>query len=272
MPRTNDTLELARQAHASAEVLWLRGDREEALARAIRALELTLSVTPTSAALGTQPATLLRQAQGASMDASATDEQSALVLPLLRARRRAERRVLRSIETHAGRHARHVRWAVGAWCLLVALASLALYRPHGPRAHATEVLGRSDFFGAPRAIDGDAKTSWLLPDHRGGALVIELVPARNVRAVRLTQPDFGSTMRATRSARVRLYRGPRAIAQQRVSFLPPTRPGQRLGLRGFMSVAHEREVPLRGLGVTRVEIVVESWRGLGGGLAEVELR
>jgi hypothetical protein len=272
VPTTSEALELAQQAQAAAEVLWLRGDREEALARAMGALETTLSVAPPAAALGPQPAALLRAAQLATMDAGAIDEREALVLPLLRAQRAAARRIARAVESPEARRARRRRWAVGAWCVLVALVSLALYRPHGQHAQASAMLARSDFFGPSRAIDGDRKTAWLLPDATAGTLSIELVPARDVRSVRLVQPELASPMRATGTACVRLYRGQRAIAQQRASFMPETTRGARFGQRLFGSPPREREVMLRGRGVTRVEIVVEAWRGAGGGLAEVELR
>ena len=170
--------------------------------------------------------------------------------------------------------------------MLVALASVALYRPHGLTAHATAVLARSDFFGASRAIDGDLKTAWLLPDRTLGALTIDLVPPRNVEALRLVQPEPAVPARGTTTARVRLYRGERAIAERHVSFLrvkpslralalpgrPGTRPERGVMPRGMPVFEQALEVALRGRGVTRVEIVVEAWRGTGAGLAEVVLR
>ena len=42
--------------------------------------------------------------------------------------------------------------------------------------------------------------------------------------------------------------------------------------RGMPVFEQALEVALRGRGVTRVEIVVEAWRGTGAGLAEVVLR
>ena len=67
-----------QQAAAAAEVLWLRGDREEALARAMHALETTLSVAPPGNTIGSQPSALLRTARLACMDAGAIDERDAL--------------------------------------------------------------------------------------------------------------------------------------------------------------------------------------------------
>ena len=286
MRDTMQALELARQAQAAAEVLWLRGDRDEALARAVSALETTLSVAPPSAALGPRPAALLRAAQLATRDAGAFSERAGLVLPVLRAQRRAERLIARSVESPGARRARRIRVAVGAWCVLVALASVALYRPHGLTAHATAVLARSDYFGASRAIDGDLKTAWLLPDRTLGALTIDLVPPRNLEALHLVQPEPAVPARGTTTARVRLYRGARAIAERHVSFLrmkpslrplqlpgrPATLPERAMMPRGMPAFEQQLEVALRGRGVTRVEIVVEAWRGTGGGLAEVVLR
>ena len=272
MRDTRSALELARQAQAAAEVLWLRGDRDEALARALDALEATLAVAPASAALGPRPAALLRAAQLARRDAAAVDERAALVLPLLRARRRAERLLTRALESPGARRARRVRFAVGAWCALAALASLALYRPHGVHARASAALARSDYFGAERALDGDPKTAWLLPDRTAGTLTLDVVPPRDVRAVRLVLPAPAVPPRAITVARVRLYRGARTVAEQRVSFSSePPRVGAP-GRRAPRPLARERVVVLEGRGVTQVEIVVEAWRGLGGGLAEVELR
>lgn len=253
-------------------MLWLRGDREEALVRAMHALEATLSAAPRPAALGPRPAALLRAAQLASMDAGAVEERAALVLPLLRARRRADRVVTRAVESPAARRTRRVRTAVALWCVLVAAVVVALYRPHGLSARASAALARSEYFGGARAIDGDRKTAWLLPDRETGTLSIELVPPREVHSVRLVQPEPTFRVRETSGARVRLYRGERAIAEKRVSFLTVGAPGQRPVRRAPTNAQAEREVALHGRGVTRVEVLVESWRGVGGGLAEVELR
>lgn len=272
MPHTKDALELARQAQAAAQVLWLRGDREDALLRAMSALETTLAIAPASAPIGSRPAALLRAAQLATMDVTASAERDSLVLPMLRAQRRAAQLIVRALESPSERRARRVRGAVVVWCLLVAALSIVLYRPHGLSARASAELARSDYFGAHRAIDADAQTAWLLPDRTTGTLWIDIVPPRDIRAVRMTQPAPSYPARTTSRVRVRLYRGGRAIAQERVSFVPVSAPGHRVARHGAEVVAREREVAIRGRAVTRVEIVVQEWRGLGAGLAEVVLR
>ena len=272
MPQTNDALELARQAQAAAQVLWLRGDREDALRRAMSSLETTLAIAPASAPIGARPAALLRAAQLATTDATASAEREALVLPMLRAQRRAARLIVRALESPSERRARRIRGALIAWCLVVAALSIVLYRPHGLSARASATLARSDYFGAQRAIDADAQTSWLLPDRTTGTLWIDLVPPRDISALHLTQPAPAQPARTTSRARIRLYRGGRAIAQQQISFAPVSAPGRAVVRRGAEAVEREREVALHGRGVTRVEIVIEEWRGLGGGLAEVALR
>lgn len=260
MPNANDALAVAQQARAAAELLWLRGDREDALSRATHALETTLSVAPVSAALGPRAASLLRAAQLATMDAGARAEQEALVLPILREQRRAARRIARALETPAARRRRHLHLGVAVWCVVVAALAFTLYRPHGLHAHATATLARSDYFGASRALDGDPKTAWLLPDHKAGTLVIDVVPPRDVHVVTIAQPQPLIPRRATTNARVRLYRGGRAIAERRVAFAPSS------------AAPSVLEVAVEGRGVTRVEIFVSAWRGAGGGVAEVGLR
>lgn len=251
-------------------MLWLRGDREDALHRAMSALETTLAVAPAWAPIGTRPAALLRAAQLATMDATASAERDALVLPMLRAQRRAVQLIVRALESPGARRARRIRGAVIAWCLFVVALSIVLYRPHGLSARASAELARSDFFGAQRAIDGDAQTAWLLPDRTAGTLWVDIVPPRDISAVCMTQPVPAEPARTTLRARIRLYRGGRAVAQEHVSFVPGV--PHPLARHGAEAVEREREIAIRGRGVTRVEIVVEEWRGLGGGLAEVVLR
>ncbi len=299
-PDARDAIAQARQAHAAAEVLWLRGARGGARPRPGDALARTLSATAGSAtalpaatrtAASTTPqsdssmrpaaspaeadaARWLEAARGAEhLDAASRD---ALVLPLLRARRRAEHRWLRAAETPDARRARLVRRGVAAWCGLVAVCAVALYRPHAPTATATATLAASDFFGPARAVDGDPATAWLLPDRSVGALTIDLAPPRDVRAITLVQPVTAQPLRGVARIRVRLLRGRHAL-NEAISTLPARAPrgldaGLAAGLGADIAGPAARTLPLAGRGVTRVEVHVDAWHGAGGGLAEVELQ
>lgn len=265
-----DAVARARQAHATAELLWLRGDRREALARAREALALTLDAAAPSDASDAGAAQLLEDTRVSPE--SQTIQGDGFVLPLLRARRRVERRWLRAIESPAARRASRVRTGVAVWCVLVALAAAALYRPHEPTATASAALAASDFFGPARALDDDPATAWLLPDRTPGTLAIELAPPRDVHALTLAQPAPANPLRATASARVRLLRGTRVLVEQGVT-LPARAPrdgGVGVDDSGFGAAA--LTVPLAGRGVTRVEVQVDAWHGAGGGLAEVALQ
>lgn len=170
------------------------------------------------------------------------------------------------------RRARLFRAGVGVWCVLVALVATALYRPHVPTATATASLASSDFFGPSRALDDDPATAWLLPDHTAGTLRIDLAPPRDVHALTLAQPAPAVPVRATAAAHVRLLRGTRVLAEQRVR-LPARAPRDGgVGVDGTGFGAAAITLPIAGRGVTRIEIEVESSHGAGGGLAEVELR
>jgi hypothetical protein len=251
-------------------LLWLRGDRRDALARAREALALTLFAASGAGAHDDAATQLL--ATTSLSDTSPTARGDAWVLPLLRARRRVERRWERATESPAARRARRLRWGVAAWCGLVALATVALYRPHVPTGTATASLAASDFFGPARALDDDPTTAWLLPDGTAGTLTIDLAPPRDVHALTLAQPAPANPLRGTARARVRLLRGTRALAEQDVT-LPARAPrdgGVGVDDRGFGAAA--RTVPLAGRGVTRIEVRIDAWHGAGGGLAEVELQ
>jgi hypothetical protein len=265
-----DAVARARQAHAAAELLWLRGDRREALDRARAALALTLEV---ASGAGTVDAAATQFLESTSVSSvSRAVHGDAWVLPLLRARRRVERRWERATERPAARRARRLRWGVAAWCALVAVVAAALYRPHVPTATATASLAASDFFGPARALDDDPATAWLLPDHTAGTLRIELAPPRDVHALTLAQPAPSTPLRGTASARVRLLRGSRVLVEQAVT-LPASAPQDGgVGVDGAGFGAAAVTVPITGRGVTRVEVEVESSHGAGGGLAEVELQ
>jgi hypothetical protein len=265
-----DAVARARQAHATAELLWLRGDRSDALARAREALALTLFA---ASEVGNADADAVQLLESTLFyTASPAIRVDASVLPLLRARRRVERRWARATESPAARRARRLRWGVAAWCALVALAAAALYRPHVPTATATASLAASDFFGPARALDDDPTTAWLLPDRTAGTLSIDLAPPRDVHALTLAQPAPATPLRATARAHVRLLRGKRVLAEQDVT-LPARAPRDGgVGVDGGGFGAAALTVPLAGRGVTRIEVRIDAWHGAGGGLAEVELQ
>lgn len=116
-------------------------------------------------------------------------------------------------------------------------------------------LGRS--YAPERAVDGDPQTEWLAqPGRPFGWLDLSLREPRAIRAVSLLDAqnlphrDF-----ETRQARVELYRLGALVAAREVALVG--------GKRAL--------VALSGDGIDCVRVLVLSYRGRGGGFAEVEL-
>jgi hypothetical protein len=115
-------------------------------------------------------------------------------------------------------------------------------------------------FRCEMAIDGVAASEWLLPDGKPGWIDVRVSPSRDIRSVRLTNGhNRTSNDRAIRAYQVEAYSGRRLLNTASGEFpalLPAPQP---------------IEVPLVAKGVDRVRLVVSSWFGAGGALAEIKV-
>ncbi|MCA9594395.1 MAG: hypothetical protein KC776_13820 [Myxococcales bacterium] len=117
----------------------------------------------------------------------------------------------------------------------------------------------NDWYEPARAIDGNPKSEWLLPDGRAGWLDLELDPPRHVNGVTLLDArNRPYANRQSRGIRVDLLRGGKVVRST------------------TLELEHEDsprwvDVSLAADDVEHVRITVESWYRKGGGLAEVEV-
>lgn len=166
------------------------------------------------------------------------------------------------------RRFRALALAAGGACAVACYARAALPGPRAPpeppkpalSASASDFAerGLNDWYRPENAVDGRIETEWLAPPGSKGWLELRLGEPRPLRYVSLVNAknpphgDFGA-----RELSVMSFVEGRPVESVRVRF--DDTPG------GFAGAS------LSGAAVDRVRISVESWRGAGGGLAEVRL-
>ena len=154
-------------------------------------------------------------------------------------------------------HGRRERWflvgAVSLAGLITALIGVRILR--APRAVASATFNWN--FPASSAVDGDGRREWLLPDMTSGWLDLYLSPDRDVSRLHVVNSKNAPfNDRATRTLRVEVYFGDELRQTHFAAFEAPH--------------AQELDVEI-GTRADRIRLVVETWSGLGGGLAEVEV-
>ncbi len=155
--------------------------------------------------------------------------------------------------------------AAGAACAVACYARAARPGPRLPPERPKLALaagasdyaerGQNDWYRPENAVDGRLETEWLAPPGTKGWLDVrpeKPLSVRHVVLVNATNPphgDFGS-----RQVRVESFREGQLVESRELTFTQ-----QNAG------------VSLSGVVVDRVRVSVETWQGVGGGLAEVQL-
>ncbi len=254
-------LELARQVDEAVDPLWAAGKV---------AIVLRLLLEDCSRLVG---------ARDSSADAPAPElvylnEQcrSALVLgtpELERELTPAHHRLLAGLASARERHLRRLRRAepssrwrlrLGAAALAILLGAVSggLWLRNTPTLRASGAY--SSDFPPSQASDGLSRTEWLLPQNQPGWLELAYPRARSLRAVRLRNSENSYFHdRATKAFRLRAFSRGRVVASAAGEFTPIE------ASRGWVTV------PLVARDVTELRIDVESFYGLGAGLAEVDV-
>jgi hypothetical protein len=150
------------------------------------------------------------------------------------------------------------RLAVFALASFVVVVAFLLFRDV-PTVRASAVY--SGDFRAGQALDGLTKTEWLLPDKQSGWLELTFSRPRAVESLRLSNASNSPyDDRGTKGFKIEAFAGTRLAATATGRFLPVAE--------------HEGPltIPLAARDVTHVRITLESFYGLGAGLAEVQVR
>jgi hypothetical protein len=148
--------------------------------------------------------------------------------------------------------------AVAGAAILLALV-LGVRMWGRPRVRASDRFGPE--YPASYAVDGIESTEWLLPDRAEGWLDVTFRSARRVRRVVLVNSHNRNHLdRAAERVRVTAYSDQGQVGAAEGTFPAPK--AERSAL----------ELPLDARNVTSLRIEVLSYFGLGGGLAEVEVR
>lgn len=146
-------------------------------------------------------------------------------------------------------------WRVGALALAVLVCAVSVRRVLGaPRPLASATYNGD--YPVSALVDGDDHREWLLPDGTGGWVDLYLSPHRDVSSLHLVNAKNAPyNDRGVRTMRVEVY------------FDDDLRQTHALTFDG--GTAQDVVV---GVPADRIRLVVEAWTGLGGGLAEVEVR
>ena len=243
----------ARQKRVAAETLWISGSPAEALrlaregAEILRGLQRSEPVASESAPLP-------------ELDADVTPAHADRYHALLAEIDRLADDQLGAVLNERGvRTLRITRIAVAASVALASLLLLwALVRT--PKTLKAEASAQYDAAHDPsRAVDGSDKTEWLLPDKATGWLEVQVVPARNVKRLKVLNarnPPWND--RATQDFHVDVYFKGQVVKQfdhRFESFNPdPTWRNFDVGTK-----------------VDRVRLTVKSHHASGAGFGEVEV-
>ena len=253
------TLELAQEVDRAVDQLWAAGNV---------ALVLRLLLEDCERLLGA-----LRHLPAAGKELTALEalcsEGAALGSPLLPRevtpahrdfmQRLASRRRAAVARLRGRTFGLRQRWALAAAVAVVAVATALLLTRNQPAARAS--VSYSSVFPARNVVDGVTNTEWLLPDGKSGWLEVVFPRPRQVESVRVFNSHNRPYLdRAAKTVKLEAFAKERLVAS---------------ASREFPAIAEESEpltVPLSAREVTHVRITVESFYGLGGGLAEVEVR
>jgi hypothetical protein len=140
--------------------------------------------------------------------------------------------------------------------LVVALGALLISRR--PAIKAIAPVSYSEQYPPEAILDGKVETSWFLPDKEVGAISVEMRPSREVGKVSVLNGTNSQHDRGTKDLRIQAYFGTRLVRTATVQF------------GDIGSAAGWRSVPI-GARIDRLRLEILTWRGHGGGIAEVKL-
>lgn len=257
-------LAVAQQKREAAVHLRRHGSHAEALLLAAQAFEsataATASVPPSDALkLQIEGATkALAASPPPELDDSFRAEHATLLEDVLDVTKSIESELAdATLAESTARALRVVRPVfAGLVVLAIAVTAFLLFRKPPFRAEASAIADMS--LPADRILDGDQKTEWALPDGQPG--YIDVIPARPrfVHRLRvLNSKNLPGPDRGTKDFRIEVFSGGQLSKSIDGSFPRFTREGL------------WQTVDLEMADVQRVRIVVKSWFGTGGGLAEV---
>ncbi len=255
-------LELARQVDEAVDPLWAAGKV---------AIVLRLLLEDCSRLVGAQDGSagahapelvcldeLCRGAVAlgtAEVERELTPAHHQLLAGLASARERYLRRLRRAEPGSRWR----LRLSVAAVAITLGAVSGGLWLRNAPTLRASGAY--SSDFPVSQAIDGLSRTEWLLPEKQPGWLELAYPRPRTLRTIRLRNAENSYFHdRATKSFRLQAFSRGRLVASA-TGELPPIEAS-----RGWVAV------PLVAGDVTELRIDVESFYGLGGGLAELEVQ
>lgn len=141
---------------------------------------------------------------------------------------------------------------------VVAVIGLVWWARRPPRLEAEASAAYSAQFAAAKAVDGDPKTEWLLPDRTTGAIDVRLVPGRSAHKLRvLDARNLPYADRSTENFQIELFDGDDSRGKIDGKF------------DAFRAEETWREFPLPGVRIDRIHIEVKSWHQSGAGFAEI---
>lgn len=235
---------LAKQKRDSAEALWSSGFPAEALRL----------VSEAAAALGADVVADLPL-----LDADVTETHGARFRELvLDVDRRLDGDLARALTPREVKLTRVQRMATAAAVgLVVIFAAWFVFRT--PRVLRAEASGQYDARYEPgRAVDGNDKTDWLLPDKTGGWVDVHILPPRKVTKLKITNArNLPWSDRATNEFHVDAFYGSQLVKSADGKFDGPKAD----------PVTQAIDV---GAKIDRVRVTVKSWYQNGGGFAEIE--
>lgn len=257
-------LRLGRQRARAAEALFATGARAEALRLAIgafEAAEAARSEPISNARIAAARRALAELDPPPAVDAEVTAAHDRRYEALLRGHRALDRALAPTAMTPADvRRRRAVRWVGLAAALLAALVAIgwAARTPRRTMAAASDYDGRRHEHQPYFAFDGDPSTEWWLRDRRAGWVEARIDPPVDISRVTVTPGHGGDEARSIRDYRVELWRGNERLASE----------------AGTVEAVHEDPAPtnhaLSAERVDRVRVVVDSWHGAGGAIADVQ--
>jgi hypothetical protein len=255
-------LELARQVDEAVDPLWAAGKV---------ALVLRLLLEDCSRLVGAQAGAAVALApELACLDELCRGAVAVGTPELERELSPAHYQLLAGLASERGRYLRRLRRAqpgarwqlrLGVSALAITLSALigGLWMRNTPTLRASGTY--STDFPVSQAIDGLTRTEWLLPEKQPGWLELAYPRPRALRTIRLRNSENSYFHdRATKSCRLQAFSRGRVVASVTAEF-PPIEAS-----RGWVTV------PLVARDATELRIDVESFYGLGGGLAEVDVQ
>jgi hypothetical protein len=253
-------LDLATQRWAAADRLARGGERAEALRLALPAYSALMAACAPRPDHETADETTARLTQAMrdlpalSLESEVTDAHEQLLDDVLDASRALHHELTRGTPRARRLYAAGIGLALTA---VLAIGFVVDRRTVTVNASATVGLD----FSPERAIDGDQKTDWLLPDHQTGWIDVMPKTPRLVRQIQLLNAkNSPGGDRGVKDFHLEIHADGRLVTTLRGAF--PSA-GPRPQWRTF-DVSVER--------VERVRVVVDSFYGLSAGLAEIILK